>query len=76
MKKTAFNILAALFSEALRQVIGSRFSDEGLSASWGSVEQKPLGRAILESLKELRVQDWEFNGILNSLDGLVKSAYL
>jgi hypothetical protein len=71
-----FHLVARFFPKLFRQIVGGGFANERLAATGRTVKQEALGRRMLEFLKELGVEQRQFDCVPDRLQRLVLSTDL
>jgi hypothetical protein len=61
-------------AELVAEVEGGGFAEEGFAAARGTVEEEALGDGVVEAFEEVAVEEGEFDGVADGLDGVVLAA--
>ena len=66
--------MAGLLAQFAGQVEGRRFADERLAAARRAVEQEALRLGVVKAVEEVRMQQWQLDGVFDCLNGAGLSA--
>jgi hypothetical protein len=68
------SIDAGGLTDLFAEVPGGGFAEEGFAATGGAMEEEAFGDGMIEPLEEIAVEEGEFDGIADGLEGFVLSA--
>src|SRR5438132_10721257 len=66
---------ACFFAKLFRQIVGRRFADECLAATWRAVEQETFRCSVLKFFEKIAMQQWKLYRVVDRLEGYLISAY-